>query len=211
MDTLPAVSKNWLFEQLHTDFTLVKHSFSNQDDVYKIQAQNKNFYLKLSLNLTNEHDNLLKMRPYLHVPDVISFGHIFGIDHLLLSEVPGKNLAEFVGEWEDVAIVREFAKAVKKFHMLDVNIFSQEEQQPDVVVLHGDMALPNIVYADSNSVSYIDLGQIHIGTPDIDIADALWSLQRNVGPDYGELFLKEYGQVKMTEKLDTALRFRYLA
>lgn len=59
------------------------------------------------------------------------------------------------------------------------------------------------------AISYIDLGQLSIGAPDSDLADAIWSLQRNLGTGQGEAFLKAYGDVTMTEQVKRALKFRY--
>ncbi len=47
------------------------------------------------------------------------------------------------------------------------------------------------------------------GLPELDVVDAIWSLQRNIGPDYGELFLKEYGPVVRTPKIEEMLKFRH--
>lgn len=97
----------------------------------------------------------------------------------------------------------------KHLHQLDASKVFPDGKTAGTVVLHGDMSLPNIICTESGAVSYIDLGQLSTGAPDADLADAIWSLQRNLGPGYGELFLKEYGDVIMTEKLDKALKFRY--
>lgn len=209
MELIAQSTRDWLSDQLAVDFQMEKHNYSNQDDVYKIQTSEKNFYLKIAPTLIAERDNLLKTKAYLHVPDVIGFSRIVAKDHLLISEVPGKNLAELVGEWEDIAIACEFARAVRNFHALDVGELFPGNKSQGSVVLHGDMSLPNITCTKPGSVSYIDLGQISVGSPDVDLADALWSLQRNISPDYGELFLKEYGDVVITEKLDEALKFRH--
>jgi aminoglycoside phosphotransferase len=209
METVPQSTRDWLAKQLTADFQIEKHSYSHQDDVYKIQTPEKNAYLKIASTLEAERENILKTQPYLQVPEVLAFSRLLGKDHLLMSEVPGRNLAELVGEWENSVIVQEFAKAVRQFHSLEVSTIFPNNTTPGLVVLHGDMSLPNIICTTPGSISYIDLGQMAVGSLDIDLADAIWSLQRNLGPEYGELFLKEYGDVVMTEKLDKALHFRY--
>ena len=73
------------------------------------------------------------------------------------------------------------------------------------------MALPNIIISESQEIGYIDFGQMTFGPPELDLADAIWSLQRNIGPDYGELFLEKYGPVTMTPKLKKALAYRHPA
>lgn len=209
MEVITQPTKDWLSGLLAISFEVEKHDYSHQDEVYKIKTSDSNFYLKISPTLQSERDNLIKMQPYLRVPNVIGFTKIADKDHLLLSEVPGKNLSELVSVWENTAIVREFAAATKYFHSLDVNMLFSGDYDSAAVVLHGDMSLPNILCTEPGVVSYIDLGQMSVGSPDVDLADAIWSLQRNISPDYGELFLKEYGNFVMTEKIDKALRFRY--
>jgi aminoglycoside phosphotransferase len=210
METLSQLTCDWLRAQLGVEFNIQKHAYSHQDDVYKIHTATQNFYLKIASSLEAERVNLLKTQPYLSVPTVISFGNVADKDHLLLSEVPGKNLVELVGHWEDAAIVKEFARAVKEFHSLNVAKLFPGQDTPGLIVLHGDMALPNIICTQPGSRSFIDLGQMSVGAIDVDLADSLWSLQRNMGQGYGELFLKEYGDVVMNEKIDAALKFKYV-
>ena len=208
METIAQSTRDWLDAQLATDFQIEKHNYSNQDDVYKIRTSEKNFYLKIASALQTERQNLLKIQPYIQVPHVISFGRITDRDHLLLSEIPGNNLAELIEERSNIEIIRVFADAIRKFHSLDIDKLFPGSP-PGLVVTHGDMALPNIIWSKSNSIGYIDLGKMSVGSPDIDLADAIWSLQRNIGPDYGKVFLEEYGNVVMTKRLDEALKFRY--
>lgn len=211
MDIIDESTKAWLHDYVDAGFTIKKHHFSNQDDVYAIDAAEDNFYLKIAKNLQSEHDNLQRSFGYLRVPKVIGFGTVGGKDHLLMTALPGKNLAEYVGEWDTMTIVREFARAVKEFHSLDAAKLFGVSAAPGVVVLHGDMAMLNIICTRPGDAGFIDLGQMSVGAADLDLADALWSLQRNIGAGYGELFLSEYGNFVMTEKVDKALKYRHQA
>lgn len=203
----PNIQK-WLSGILHTPFKATKHIHAHQDEVYKLQTPQTNYYLKISPTLTHERDNLKKLEGLLNAPKVIDFCASDDKDYLLISELPGKNLVELIGEWANIEIVGIFAKAVRQLHSLDVTqIFPQAG--PHDVLVHGDMALPNIIISDEQEIGYIDFGQMTFGTPELDVADSIWSLQRNMGPDYGELFLKEYGHVTMTPKIEKALAFRY--
>lgn len=202
-------AKSWLSTVLAQPFKATKHVHSNQDEVYKIETPSAVYYLKVAATLTAERDNLKKLAPILHVPEVIDFyeskdGH----DYLLISELPGKNLVELIGEWLDTEIVDTFAKAVRQLHGLDVTVVFPEANAHDVL-LHGDMALPNIIISEQKQIGYIDFAQLSFGTPELDLADSIWSLQRNLGPAYGELFLEKYGDVVMTSKIKKALAFRY--
>lgn len=202
-------AKQWLAAALGQPFKATKHVHSHQDEVYKIEAGDATYYLKIAKTLTHERDNLKKLAPVLSVPQVIGFHESHeGRDFLLMSELPGKNLVELIGDWPDAEIVDTFAQAIKKLHRLNATTVFPEANVHDVL-LHGDMALPNIILSEQKEIGYIDFGQLSFGAPELDLADAIWSLQRNLGPAYGELFLQKYGDVIMTPKIRAALAFRY--
>jgi aminoglycoside phosphotransferase len=208
MEHLDSDAKQWLSRALGAPFKASKHIHSHQDEVYKIETPSNSYYLKISKSLRAENDNLKKLKKILNVPEVIVFYDADENDYLLISELPGKNLVELIGEWSDVAIVDKFAEAIRQLHSLDAAKIFPEANAKDVL-LHGDMALPNIIISAQGQTGYIDFGQMSFGPPELDLADAIWSLQRNIGPDYGELFLKKYGPVVVTPKIEKALKFRY--
>ncbi len=210
MNHLDLHAKKWLNEILAVPFKATKHIHSHQDEVYKIETPSNNYYLKISKSLQTEHDNLKKLENILHSPKVINFYHGKENDFLLISELPGKNLVELIGEWSNLKIVDTFAEAIKQLHSVDTKKVFREASTTDVL-LHGDMALPNIIVSDDGTIGYIDFGQLSFGSPELDLADAIWSLQRNLGPDYGKLFLEKYGLVVMTNRIEEALSFRYQA
>ncbi len=202
-------AQQWLSAVLGKPFRAAKHAHSHQDEVYKIEVDDATYYFKIATTLTRERDNLKKLAPVLSVPQVIDFHESHeGRDFLLMSEVPGKNLVELIGEWPDAEIVDTFATAVRQLHEVGANAVFPQAHDHDVL-LHGDMALPNIIISEQKQIGYIDFGQLSFGTPELDLADAIWSLQRNLGPAYGELFLQKYGHVPRTPKIQAALAFRY--
>jgi aminoglycoside phosphotransferase len=202
-------AEKWLSTILAQPFKAAKHVHSHQDEVYKIETSGTNYYLKISPTLTAERDNLKKLASILPVPEVIDFRESNdGHDYLLISELSGQNLVELIGEWSDAEIVATFAQAVRHLHDLDATSVFPEVNARDVL-LHGDMALPNIIISEQKKIGYIDFGQLSFGTPELDLVDSIWSLQRNLGPKYGELFLQKYGPVTMTPKIQEALAFRY--
>jgi aminoglycoside phosphotransferase len=209
MDELDPKAKQWLSKVLDVPFKASKHIHSHQDEVYKIETSLSTYYLKISKSLKAEHDNLKKLATILNVPKVINFHEVQGEnDYLLISELPGKNLVELIGEWSNLNIVDKFAEAIRQLHAVDVIKIFPKASSKDVL-LHGDMALPNIIISEQGRIGYIDFGQISFGSPELDLADAIWSLQRNIGPDYGERFLKQYGPVAITARLEKALEFKY--
>lgn len=202
-------AKSWLSAVLAQPFEATKHVHSHQDEVYKIETPDTTYYLKISATLIAERDNFKKLAPILRVPEIINFhGSKSGHDYLLISELPGKNLVELIGEWPDAEIVGTFAKAVRQLHELDATAVFTEAATHDVL-LHGDMALPNIIISKQRQIGYIDFGQLSFGSPELDLVDSIWSLQRNLGPAYGEQFLQAYGYITMTPKIQAALAFRY--
>ena len=205
---LDTAAQAWLSAALAQPFKAVKHVHSHQDEVYKVETANANYYLKIAATLTAERDNLEKLSSLLSVPRVIDFHTTDEQDYLLISELPGKNLVELIGEQPDSEIVDTFAQAIRQLHDLNVAAVFPQATAHDVL-LHGDMALPNIIISERRDIGYIDLAQLSFGAPELDLADAIWSLQRNLGPRYGELFLQKYGQVTLTPTLQKALAFRY--
>ncbi len=208
MDDLDPKAKQWLLEALGVPFKASKHAHSHQDEVYRIETQHSRYYLKISTTLRSEHDNLKKLEVILNVPKVIDFYDADENDYLLITELPGKNLVELIADWSNIDIVDRFAEAIRRLHGVDATRIFPKASAKDVI-LHGDMALPNIIISEQGHIGYIDFGQMAFGSPELDLADAIWSLQRNIGPDYGELFLEKYGPVTMTPKIEEALKFRY--
>lgn len=207
---IPMESKanNWLSEVLAVPFTATKHIHSHQDEVYRVETQAARYYLKISRSLRSECDNLKKLAAILPVPRVIDFYAAGENEYLLISELPGNNLVELIGTLSEVEVVEKFADAIRRLHDIDATkVFP--EASPEDVLLHGDMALPNIIIADEGDIGYIDFGQLSFGAPERDLADAIWSLQRNLGPAYGKLFLKKYGPVTITPKIEEALNYRH--
>jgi aminoglycoside phosphotransferase len=209
MDHIDSNTHNWLSSLISGSFQIETPDWSTQKNIYKVVTPDKIYYLRIAVSLEKEHENLKHVKPFLNVPAVVGFRTSESGDQLLMSEVPGKNLCEFINNWTNEDITKKFARAVKDFHTLDPLEIFPETTSPTSIVLHGDMSLPNVIFTESDFSGYIDLGQMSVGSPDEDLADALWSLQRNIGPEYGELFLHEYGEAKMTPKLVAALNFRY--
>ncbi len=208
MHQLHPHAKAWLSQEIGIPFTADKHIHSHQDEVFRIETSADRYYLKISPTLQAEHDNLQKLQTILQIPKVVGYHHTQDGDYLLITELPGKNLVELIGQWPDQQIVETFARAVKQLHGLDARkVFA--DAKPGDVLLHGDMALPNILVTDEGKFGYIDFGQLSFGAPDLDLTDAIWSLQRNLGPAYGQTFLEKYGSVAMTPKIQKALAFRY--
>lgn len=81
-----------------------------------------------------------------------------------------------------------------------------EEKDEDLVVLHGDYCLPNIIVNESDCelIGMLDLGRLGIGDRHHDIALVLGSLQYNFGDGpWKELFYESYGHENLSQaKID---------
>ena len=69
--------------------------------------------------------------------------------------------------------------------------------------------LSNFIFQNDNFSGYIDLGDMRIDSPEVDLAAVVWSLQYNLGSGHGLNFLKKYGLKNATEELVEKLRLQY--
>jgi aminoglycoside phosphotransferase len=61
------------------------------------------------------------------------------------------------------------------------------------VITHGDYCVPNIVFDRGRLSGFVDLGDLGVADRWRDLAVATWSLERNIGPGWEDLFLRTYG------------------
>ena len=67
------------------------------------------------------------------------------------------------------------------------------DDEPDVVVCHGDYCCPNVLLEGQRVVGYIDLGEVGLADRWRDLAVATWSVTWNFGPGHEDRFLGAYG------------------
>ena len=63
----------------------------------------------------------------------------------------------------------------------------------DLVFVHGDYCLPNILLKDGRLSGLIDWGFAGIGDRYLDFAAAVGTIRRNLGDEWIEPFFAEYG------------------
>jgi aminoglycoside phosphotransferase len=71
-----------------------------------------------------------------------------------------------------------------------------ERERPDsedLVLCHGDYCVPNVLVRDWRLAGYVDLGALGVADRWFDLAIALWSVTRNMGPGWEDVFLEAYG------------------
>ena len=95
-----------------------------------------------------------------------------------------------------------FIQPEKHFHpefqhlSLDNALSFLQEQQPSStkeVVCHGDYCVPNILFDNNRLQGFVDIGKLGMADVWWDLAVANWSLEWNLGKEWEELFLEEYG------------------
>jgi len=206
---MPEQFINWAKKQLGDTIIVSKELHGDQSNVFRIQTSEINYFLKVSKNLEKERDRLGWLKGKLPIPEVIGFKKIDGKEALLLSAIEGDNLAVLSKKWPAEKVVDSLAEALKRFHSVDMKncpfgIFDENK-----VLVHGDACLPNFIFQNDNFSGYIDLGDMEIGDPEIDLAAAIWSLQYNLGAGHGLRFLEKYGVKNATEELVEKLRLQY--
>lgn len=72
----------------------------------------------------------------------------------------------------------------------------------DLVICHGDPALPNMIAQQGVFAGWIDLGGVRIADRHLDLAHAHTSIHRNLGPEAVYVFYDTYGQDADLLRLD---------
>lgn len=72
----------------------------------------------------------------------------------------------------------------------------------DLVICHGDPALPNMIAQQGVFAGWVDLGGVRIADRHLDLAHAHVSIHRNLGPEAVYIFYDTYGQDADLLRLD---------
>lgn len=80
----------------------------------------------------------------------------------------------------------------------------------DLVICHGDPALPNMLARQGAFVGWVDLGGVRIADRHLDLAHAHASIHRNLGPEAVYVFYDTYGQDPDLLRLDHYLLAKQL-
>ena len=90
---------------------------------------------------------------------------------------------------------RWFSKAHGGLTSREAIAFLERErpETEDLVLCHGDYCVPNVLVRDWQLAGYVDLGALGVADRWFDLAIALWSVTRNMGPGHEDLFLEAYG------------------
>lgn len=199
----------WAQGQLQSEAVVTKEKHGDQSEGYHLSVPSGNYFLKIGVNLDNERNRINWLNGKLPVPKIIGFMHIDGKDAILMTSIDGSNLAKLKREWDGDKVVQKLAEILRKFHATDIVDCPFGEPGMNKVLVHGDACLPNFIFKGDEFSGYIDLGDMRIGTVDVDLCAAIWSLQFNLGPGYGIKFLEKYGVTDATEEMVENLRLQY--
>ena len=199
----------WAKEELGNVIEVEKESHGDQSDVYRLHTPKGTFFLKVGKKLSREKEKLEWLQGKASVPEVIAFTMIGDTEALLLTGIDGTNLVHLAKEWPPERVVKELVAAVQAFHTISTDGCPFGKSGPDKVLVHGDACLPNFIYKGNTFSGYIDLGDMCVGSKEIDLAAGVWSLQYNLGKGYGASFLEQYGVENVTEETVESLRLEY--
>ncbi|MDQ2800290.1 MAG: phosphotransferase [Armatimonadota bacterium] len=176
--------------------------------VFRLTCPDEGYFLKTGPDLQREYRRLKWLAGRISAPLPIAFRTFETKDAFLMSAIDGENLAQLKASLTPQIIITRLAAALKTIHATDTSDWPFERKEGGVLV-HGDACLPNFMYRGDHLRGCIDVGDMSLDSPEIDLAAAVWSLQYNLGPGHGLPFLREYGVPNATEEDVERLRLLY--
>jgi aminoglycoside phosphotransferase len=167
-------------------------------------------YLKVGGgDLSRERDRLVWLAGRVSAPSVVAFAE--GPEQWLLTgALRGLDLSRPEHTDDPSRLVGLLASALRRLHALDAaDCPFVGDGAPRGVIVHGDACLPNVLFDGATFAGFVDLGELRIGDPAVDLAAALWSLDLNVGPGYGGSLLRAYGWPDVDDGTVERLRRAY--
>jgi aminoglycoside phosphotransferase len=202
---------SWAFDRLNIPFPVVEKARGGDNStVFEIASGDARWFLKTGGHLAPECARLRWLHGRLPVPEVVAFGPVGEQEALLMSAVPGTNLAVFAKRLSRDKITEMLASALRAFHSVNASDCPFQAYMPGQTLVHGDACLPNVICRDDAAVNgYVDLGEMGAGDVEVDLSAAVWSLQHNLGPGLGVQFLRAYGLPDATDDYAGRLSARY--
>ena len=177
------------------------------NEVYRLDLGGQRLFLKVGPRLQREYERLRWLEGRLPAPRAVGFTSHGGEDALLMAAVEGDSLAALSAALPPQAIIARLATALRDLHAASAADWPFGGKGG--VLVHGDACLPNFLFVGDKLSGYIDVGDMELADPEIDLAAAVWSLQYNMGSGHGLAFLREYGVVGATEDEVERLRLSY--
>ena len=161
--------------------------------VFRLVTNDSGYFLKVAPDVHNERARLDWLPTRLNAPCVVAFGSVADESWLAMTEVRGDALTapRFRDDPHEVAGL--IAQAIREVHAVDASGCPFGKPAPGHVLVHGDACLPNILVTEEMHFGFVDLADLEVASPEVDLSAAVWSLQYNHGPGFGRLFLERYG------------------
>jgi kanamycin kinase len=165
-------------------------------------------YLKVSqlgqrAALADERERIQWASAWLPVPRVLEHGSDGYDEWLLTTRLDGVNAVDPALRADPARLVPVLAAGLRRFHealpVADCPFdgrAGRHHRPPgdeELVVCHGDYCLPNVLIDEWRLSGYVDLGELGVADRWADLTTATWSVTRNLGPGWEELFLATYG------------------
>ena len=176
------------------------------NEVFRLSFSSRTLFLKIGPALDREYERLKWLEGRLPAP--VAIGHVVGdSEHALLtSAIEGQDLAGLSATLPPEDVITRLAGALRTLHSTNTAGWPFGGSG---VLVHGDACLPNFLFAGCKFTGYIDLGEMALGDPEVDLSAAVWSLQYNLGPGHGMAFLQQYGIANANDEYEERLRLRY--
>jgi aminoglycoside 3'-phosphotransferase-2 len=165
-------------------------------------------YLKIDRDLSPERDRLRWLGSVQPAPQVLGF-RPGSPDWLLTSAASGLDLTAALYIERPALVVRLLAEALTNLHRINPKSCPFGRPAEGMVVVHGDACLPNFLATGEQISGYLDVGDLRIDRPEVDLSAAIWSLQHNLGSGWGAPFLRAYGWPDEDEATVERLRLSY--
>lgn len=200
----------WVSDVVQKEIRSIIPVDSNEiNAVFQLICAGQRFFLKTGPDLQREYRRLEWLTGRLKAPQPIAFTALATKDAFLMSAIDGEDLVQSKRSMTPQTIITRLAAALKVLHATYTDDWPFERKDGGTVLVHGDACLPNFMYRGDRLSGYIDVGDMSVADPAVDLAAAVWSLQYNLGPGHGLPFLHEYGIQNATEEDVERLRLMY--
>ncbi|HEX2681597.1 MAG TPA: phosphotransferase, partial [Candidatus Dormibacteraeota bacterium] len=111
--------------------------------------------------------------------------------------------------WEPARVSAKLGEILRGLHATDAAGCPFGVKKKGHVLIHGDYCLPNVLVHDGRFSAVVDVGGTGLGSPEVDLAAGVWTLQYNYGQGFARVFLDAYGWPPMSDAAIEKLRRRY--
>jgi len=177
--------------------------------VWRLAGESGAVFVKRAAELAGERDRLVWLVGRWPVPELIGFFHASGDDWLMTREAAGVPLYDHSLDWEPARKARLLGELLRELHTAETAACPFGTRRPGSVLVHGDYCLPNVLVHEGALGAVIDVGRTGIGSPEVDLAAGIWSLQYSFAKGLAGDFLEAYGWPPMTDQAIERLRRRY--